>query len=85
MVKDIDGFVLEGTPINESLVRSLQGGSFLSGKRCIALLGGTGTGKTHLAIAIAASVVRAGARRLQPPVRSVRPLPPSTTPTSEFG
>jgi len=62
VVKDIDAFLFEGTPINEGLVRSLHSGSFLPGKRNIVLVGGTGTGKTHLAIAITASVVRAGAR-----------------------
>ena len=62
VVKDIDAFVFEGTPINEGLVRSLHGGSFLPGQRNIVLVGGTGTGKTHLAVAITASVVRAGAR-----------------------
>ena len=54
--------MFEGTPINEGLVRSLHTGSFLPGRRNIVLVGGTGTGKTHLAIAITASVVRAGAR-----------------------
>ena len=62
VVKDIDAFVFEGTPINEGLVRLLHGGSFLPGQRNIVLVGGTGTGKTHLAVAITASVVRAGAR-----------------------
>ena len=62
VVKDIDAFVFDGTPINEELVRSLHVGSFLPAKRNVVLIGGTGTGKTHLAIAIAASVVRAGAR-----------------------
>ena len=61
-VKDIDAFVFEGTPVNEGLVRSLQAGSFLPAQRNVVLVGGTGTGKTHLAIAITASVVRAGAR-----------------------
>ena len=32
-VKDLDAFVFDGTPINEGLVRSLHGGSFLSGRR----------------------------------------------------
>lgn len=62
VVKDIDAFMFAGTPINEGLVRSLHAGSFLPGRRNIVLVGGTGTGKTHLAIAITASVVRAGAR-----------------------
>ena len=61
-IKDMGAFVFEGSPINEELVRTLQCGSFLAAKRNIVLVGGTGTGKTHLAIAITASVVRAGAR-----------------------
>lgn len=61
-VKDIDAFVFEGTAINEGLVRSLHTGSFLPGKRNFVLVGGIGTGQTHLAIAITASVVRAAAR-----------------------
>jgi len=62
VVKDLDAFVFEGTPVNEGLVRSLHAGSFLPPQRNIVLVGGTGTGKTHLSIAITASVVRAGAR-----------------------
>ena len=61
VAKDLDAFVFDGTPVNEGLVRSLHAGSFLSAQRNIVLVGGTGTGKTHLAIAITASVVRAGA------------------------
>jgi DNA replication protein DnaC len=56
VIKDLDAFAFEGTPINEELVRSLHGGSFLPGRRNIVLIGGTGTGKTHLATAITASV-----------------------------
>lgn len=59
VAKDIDAFVFDDTPINEGLVRSLHAGSFLPAQRNIVLVGGTGTGKTHLAIAITASVVRA--------------------------
>ena len=62
VVKDIDAFHFDGTPINEALVRSLHSGAFLPARRNVVLVGGTGTGKTHLAIAITANVVRAGAR-----------------------
>ena len=62
VVKDIDAFHFEGTPINEGLVRSLHGGAVLPAWRNVVLVGGTGTGKTHLAIAITANVVRTGAR-----------------------
>ena len=61
-VKDLDAFVFAGTPINEQLVRSLHQGSFLPVRRNAVLVGGTGTGKTHLALAITANVVRNGAR-----------------------
>ena len=61
-VKDLDAFVFDGTPINEGLVRSLHSDSFLAGQRNIVLVGGTGTGKTYLASAITANVVRNGAR-----------------------
>src|SRR4051812_14047624 len=62
VMKDLAAFSFEGSPINEGLVRSLYEGPFLANHRNIVLVGGTGTGKTHLAIAITANVVRAGAR-----------------------
>ncbi len=62
VIKDMDAFVFDGTPINEGLVRSLHAGAFLNGRRNVVLVGWTGTGKTHLAVAITAAVVRAGAR-----------------------
>ncbi|MDQ2861254.1 MAG: IS21-like element helper ATPase IstB [Pseudomonadota bacterium] len=62
VIKDLTAFAFEGAPINEGLVRSLHAGGFLINRRNIVLVGGTGTGKTHLAIAITANVVRAGAR-----------------------
>jgi DNA replication protein DnaC len=62
LAKDLDDFQFEGTPINETLVRDLAGGEFLAQQRNAVLVGGTGTGKTHLAIAIARSCIRAGAR-----------------------
>ncbi len=62
VMKDLAAFSFEGGQINEGLVRSLHDGAFLANHRNIVLVGGTGTGKTHLAIAITANVVRAGAR-----------------------
>ena len=62
VMKDLAAFSFEGSAINEGLVRSLYDGAFLTNHRNIVLVGGTGTGKTHLAIAITANVVRAGAR-----------------------
>ena len=61
-VKDLAAFVFEGSAVNEGLIRSLYAGAFLEARRNIVLVGGTGTGKTHLAIAVAANVVRGGAR-----------------------
>jgi len=62
LAKDIDDFGFEGSPINEALVRDLAAGAFLAEQRNVVLIGGTGTGKTHLAIAIARSCIRSGAR-----------------------
>ena len=62
LAKDVDDFAFKGTPINESLVRDLAGGNFVAQQRNVVLVGGTGTGKTHLAIAIERSCIRAGSR-----------------------
>ena len=62
LAKDIDEFAFAGTPINETLVRDLIGGNFLAHQRNVVLVGGTGTGKSHLAIAIARACIRGGAR-----------------------
>ena len=62
LAKDLDGFTFADTPINESLVRSLATGAFLAEQRNAVLVGGTGTGKSHLAMAIARSCIRGGAR-----------------------
>src|ERR1700739_1077561 len=62
LAKDLDDFQFAGTPINETLVRDLAGGAFLAHQRNAVLIGGTGTGKTHLAIAMARSCIRGGAR-----------------------
>ncbi len=62
LAKDVDDFLFKSTPINENLVRDLAGGAFIAQQRNVVLVGGTGTGKTHLAIAIARSCIRSGSR-----------------------
>jgi DNA replication protein DnaC len=62
LAKDIDDFQFDNTPVNETLVRDLARGDFLAQQRNVVLIGGTGTGKTHLAIAIARACIRDGAR-----------------------
>ncbi|GMG85484.1 IS21-like element helper ATPase IstB [Paralimibaculum aggregatum] len=60
--KEIDEFTLEDTPVNETLVRDLAAGAFLEQQRNLVLVGGTGTGKTHLAVGIVRAGIRNGAR-----------------------
>ena len=62
LAKELTEFEFAGTPINEGLVRDLAAGTFLANQRNAVLVGGTGTGKSHLAIAIARNCIRAGAR-----------------------
>src|SRR5207237_2364060 len=49
LAKDIDDFDFTGTPVNEALIRDLASGAFLTEQRNAVLIGGTGTGKSHLA------------------------------------
>ena len=62
LAKDIAEFDFSDGPINEALVRDLAAGGFLAQQRNIVFVGGTGTGKSHLAIAVARACIRAGAR-----------------------
>ncbi len=62
LAKDLEEFDFADTPVNEALVRDLAHGSFIADQRNVVLVGGTGTGKSHLAIAIARSLIRNGTR-----------------------
>ena len=58
--KDLDRFDFSVSPVNEMQVRLLYDGNFLVDHTNIIMVGGTGTGKTHLAIAIARQNIRNG-------------------------
>jgi len=60
--RSLDTFAFADTPINEQLVRTLRQGDFMAQSRNIVLVGGTGSGKSHLAIAIASHAIRQGKR-----------------------
>jgi DNA replication protein DnaC len=62
MDKDLDSFDFTASPVDEVQVRSLYEGRFLTSRSNIILVGGTGTGKTHLAIAIARQAIRNGSK-----------------------
>lgn len=60
--KNLDTFSFSGTQVNEELIKDLYSGSFLEEPRNVIFIGGTGTGKTHLATAIALQCIRLGSR-----------------------
>lgn len=62
LAKELDEFDFDATEVNETLIRDLATGDFLDHQRNLVLIGGTGTGKTHLAVSIARACIRAGRR-----------------------
>ena len=60
VLKDLDTFNFSNVPMEEMVIKELYQGAFLSESRNVIFIGGTGTGKTHLATAIAAHSIRAG-------------------------
>jgi DNA replication protein DnaC len=60
LVKELADMSLDGTPINADLVAQLATGAFLETRRNIVLVGGTGTGKSHIAIGITRALIRSG-------------------------
>jgi DNA replication protein DnaC len=62
LAKEVDEFDFEAAEVNETLIRDLATGDFLDHQRNLVLVGGTGTGKTHLAVSVARACIRAGRR-----------------------
>ena len=60
VLKDLDTFDYTNVPVEEMVINELYQGLFLTENRNIIFIGGTGTGKTHLATAIAAHSIRTG-------------------------
>lgn len=62
LAKELEEFDFETAEVNETLIRDLAGGDFLDHQRNLVLIGGTGTGKTHLSVSIARACIRNGRR-----------------------
>jgi DNA replication protein DnaC len=60
--KDLDSFDWSALPQDEARIKSLAQGAFLAQRTNIIFVGGTGTGKTHLAIALGRHAIRDGRR-----------------------
>ncbi|UYW24987.1 ATP-binding protein [Methylorubrum extorquens] len=58
VLKTLAKFDLTASPVNAAMVRDLHQGNFLTDSRNAMLIGGTGSGKTRLAIAMGANCVR---------------------------
>jgi DNA replication protein DnaC len=60
--KDLDRFDFTASPVNEMQVRCLYDGNFLVDHTNVIMVGGTGSGKSHLAISIAKQSIRNGGK-----------------------
>jgi DNA replication protein DnaC len=58
VLKDVDSFDFKALPGEEGRIRTLCEGAFIANKTNVILVGGTGTGKTHIAISIARQAIR---------------------------
>ena len=60
VARSLEDFKFEESPVKEEQIRALYQGHFIGLHRNIIFVGGTGTGKSHLSIAIASEAIRNG-------------------------
>ena len=58
--RDLESFAFNASCVNEDEIRLLHNGEFIEASRNIILVGGTGTGKSHMATSIATNAIRKG-------------------------
>lgn len=63
--KDLTGFDFASSQLNEALVRQLHAGAFMDSADNIVLVGGPGTGKTHIATALGVQAVEHHRKRVR--------------------
>ena len=63
--RDLAGFDFEGTKVDEKLVKKLATLDFTDAAQNVVLIGGPGTGKTHLATAIGVCAIAAKGKRVR--------------------
>lgn len=62
VIKDLEGFDFPSSAVSEDGIRALCQGGFMEARTNVVFVGGTGTGKTHLCVAIGIHCIRSGAR-----------------------
>ncbi len=60
VIKELSEFDFKSSGVDETLINEFAEGGFLEEQRNVVLIGGTGTGKSHLAMAIARQCIRSG-------------------------
>ncbi len=62
VLKGLEGFDFKASQVDEAQIRTLHEGSFVAERSNVVFVGGTGSGKTHMATAIGGNMARQGAR-----------------------